>query len=141
MPVPCPSADAAKQSDSVYLCNSPNLIKPLGHYTHVAIHGGLAYVSGQLPLDRHGAPLTDQPFAVQARQVLHNLDQCLTTAGTDRSHLLSVTVYVTDIGQWPDFDTVYADWIGEHRPARAVAGVSALHYGSAVELQAVATLA
>lgn len=140
MPDPTTAHHASERSEAVHLHNSPELIPPRGHYSHVAIHGGLAYLSGQLPIGPDGTPLADQPFDIQARQVLSNLDHCLVTAGTDRSTLVSVTVFVTDIGQWPTFDVIYADWIGEHRPARAVAGVSELHYGCAVEVLAVAAL-
>lgn len=140
--MPNPAAmDSTESPEGIRLHNSPGLIQPRGHYSHVAIHQGLAYVSGQLPTDQHGTCLTDQPFDIQARQVLHNLDHCLAAAGTDRSHLVSVTVYVTDIGLWPAFDAIYADWIAEHRPSRAVAGVSELHHGAAIEVQAIAALA
>lgn len=131
---------AGQEAKTIELRDSPDLIKPLGHYSHLAIHAGLAYISGQLPLDAEGTPLADQPFEAQARQVLHNLDRCLAAAGTDRTRLVSVTVYVTDVAQWPAFDAVYAEWIGAHRPARAVAGASDLHYGSAVEVHAIAAL-
>ncbi|MGV9387060.1 RidA family protein [Nonomuraea sp. NPDC003707] len=134
------TTDTTERCDTIHLRNSPELIQPLGHYSHVAIHGGLAYVSGQLPVDQHGTVLSDQAFDVQARQVLHNLDRCLIAAGTDRSRLVSVTVHIIDISQWPAFDAIYADWIGQHRPARAVAGASQLHYGAAVEVQAAAAL-
>lgn len=72
--------------------------------------------------------------------MLSNLDACLATAGTSRDKLISVTVYVTDIGDWPAFDQVYKEWLGASRPARAVAGARELHYGSAVEVHAVAAL-
>lgn len=132
---------AGQEASTIELRDSPDLIKPLGHYSHLAIHAGLAYISGQLPLDAEGTPLTTEPFETQTRQVLHNLDRCLAAAGTDRTRLLSVTVYITDLAQWPAFDTLYAEWIGAHRPARAVAGVKDLHYGAAVEVQAIAALA
>ncbi|TDD56848.1 RidA family protein [Kribbella antibiotica] len=122
----------------VETANSPGLLPPIGHYSHVALHERVAYISGQLPLTPEGVPLADQPFAVQVEQVLKNLDACLQTAGSDRTQLISVTVYVTDIGDWPEFDRIYRAWLGDARPARAVAGVNELHYGSAVEVQAVA---
>lgn len=125
---------------AVRLADSDELVPPRGHYSHVAIHGDTAHVSGQLPLDRDGVPLTDVGFEAQARTALHNLDRCLAVAGTSRDHLVSVTVYITDIDLWPRFDEVYSAWIGRHRPARAVAGVSSLHYGAAVEVQAVAVI-
>ena len=49
-------------------------------------------------------------------------------------------MYVTDIRQWPVFDAAYAEWIGGHRPSRAVASVTDLHYGAAIEVQAVAAV-
>lgn len=127
-------------SSNIRLANSTAMTAPIGHYSHVAVHNGVAHVSGQLPLDTNGAPAADEPFDTQVRMVLRNLDNCLATAGTDRDHLISVTVYVTDIAQWPEFDTIYAEWLGSYRPARAVAGVSSLHYGAAVEVQAVAAV-
>jgi len=120
------------------LRNSPELPPPGGHYSHTARHGGLVFVSGQLPITGDGTKLTGEPFAVQAKQVLANVDACLAAAETSRDRLLSVTVYVTDMADWPEFDRLYRDWLGEHRPARAVAGSSTLHFGAAIEVQAIA---
>ncbi|MER6444088.1 RidA family protein [Streptomyces venezuelae] len=128
------------ESSTIRLANSTAMTAPLGHYSHVAVHNGVAHISGQLPLHPDGTPAADEPFDTQVRMVLRNLDNCLAAAGTDRDHLISVTVCVTDIAQWPEFDTVYAEWLGSHRPARAVAGVSSLHYGAAVEVQAIAAV-
>ncbi len=128
------------RADGIRLVDSVELVAPRGHYSHVAIHGDTAYISGQLALDRDGNPLTDADFGLQARTALENLDRCLAAAGTHRDHLLTVTVYIGDIAWWPEFDEVYANWIGPHRPARAVAPVSMLHYGLAVEVQAIAAI-
>lgn len=118
--------------------NSPDIAPPAGHYSHVCVAGDQIYISGQLPVDQRGSPLADAAFADQVRQVLHNLDGCLATAGAGRCDLVQVRIYITDIEQWPIFNRIYAEWIGTHRPARAVAGVSELHYGVAVEVEAVA---
>lgn len=128
------------ESSTIRLANSTAMTAPLGHYSHVAVHNGVAHISGQLPLHPDGTPAADEPFDTQVRMVLRNLDNCLAAAGTDRDHLISVTVYVTDIAQWLEFDTVYTEWLGSYRPARAVAGVSSLHYGAAVEVQAIAAV-
>ena len=136
-----PGTGAAAAAGGIDLRDSPGLVPPRGHYSHVAVHAGVAYISGQLPLDAAGTPLADRPFDVQVTQVLDNLDQCLCTAGSSREQLLSVTVYVTDIAQWPAFDAAYAQWAGAHRPSRAVACVADLHYGAALEVMAVAAVA
>ncbi|MGW6796731.1 RidA family protein [Streptomyces chartreusis] len=122
------------------LIDSPKLTAPAGHYAHVAVHRGLAYLSGQLPVTPEGDKLSHEPFLTQAEQVLRNIDACLAVAGTSRDRLLSVTVYVTDIADWPAFDRLYRNWLGSHRPQRAVAGVKELHYGAAVEVHAIAAV-
>lgn len=127
-------------SEATSYHNAPGLVAPGGHYSHVTIARGLAFIAGQLPLDMHGTPLTGAPFADQARQALVNLDACLTAVRLTRADLVQVRVYVTNVGDWPEFDALYAQWLGEHRPARAVAGVNELHRGVAVEVEAVAAL-
>jgi 2-iminobutanoate/2-iminopropanoate deaminase len=61
-------------------------------------------------------------------------------AGSDLSRVLKCTVYVTDIADWPEFNRLYAEVFGEHRPARAVVPVSPLHYGYRVEMDAIAAV-
>ncbi|NEG64663.1 RidA family protein (plasmid) [Pantoea agglomerans] len=118
--------------------NSSEHFPPAGHYSHSTTAGGLVWISGQLPVTKSGERLAAAPFEDQARQVLSNLDACLLGAGVNRSKLVNVRIYITDMNEWPVFNKVYAEWIGEHRPARAVAGVAELHYGAAVEVEAVA---
>ncbi|MFB6710329.1 RidA family protein [Streptomyces sp. NPDC056333] len=130
----------AVESTLIITLDSAQLTPPAGHYSHITSHRGVAYISGQLPVTPDGSPLADEPFDIQARQVLSNLDACLATAGTSRERLLSVTVHVTDIGDWPAFDQLYTHWLGASRPARAVVGAKELHYGAAVEVHAIAAL-
>ncbi|GIQ76867.1 RidA family protein [Bradyrhizobium sp. RD5-C2] len=123
---------------SIIFANSERLRPPAGHYSHTCTAAGLVFVSGQLPVDVNGRPMTDRPFAQQAEQVLANLDACLEAAATNRSRLVQVRIYVTDMNSWPVFNQIYADWIGDIRPARVVAGVASLHFGLLVEIEAVA---
>ncbi|WP_058914390.1 RidA family protein [Entomohabitans teleogrylli] len=111
---------------------------PAGHYSHSCRAGGLVFVSGQLPVVAGTAHRPDAPFEEQVTQVLQNLDACLQGAGITRRQLAQVRVYITDMALWPVFDALYAQWIGESRPARAVVGVAHLHYGFALEVEAVA---
>ncbi|MEX0496824.1 RidA family protein [Raoultella terrigena] len=118
--------------------NEAKSAPPAGHYSHSCSAGGFVWISGQLPVTPNGEKIADAPFEEQVRQVLSNLDACLAGAGVTRRELVSVRVYVTDIGLWPEFNKVYAEWIEDYRPSRAVAGVSELHYGAALEVEAVA---
>ncbi|XLE15738.1 RidA family protein (plasmid) [Deinococcus altitudinis] len=111
---------------------------PGGHYSHAAVAGGLAFVSGLLPIDPAGRVLNAEPFEVQVAQTLHNLGEVLASCGTGRTHLVQVRVYLTQVERWAAFNALYADWLGDHRPARCIVPVPALHFGVALELEAVA---
>jgi enamine deaminase RidA (YjgF/YER057c/UK114 family) len=82
--------------------------------------------------------LNEVPFEKQTQQVLDNLAAALTGAGSAVDRLVQVRVYITDITLWPAFNTIYAEWIGSLRPARAVVPVPELHYGFKIEVEAVA---
>jgi 2-iminobutanoate/2-iminopropanoate deaminase len=118
--------------------NPPTLAAPGGHYSHAVAGGGLVFVSGQLPIAPDGSKLNEASFADQARQVLDNVAAALVGAGSGIDKLVQVRVYVTDIASWPEFNTLYAQWAGDARPARAVVPVPQLHYGFKIEVEAVA---
>ena len=126
---------------SVSTLSPATMAAPGGHYSHVAVASGLAFVAGQLPITPQGVKLTGAPFEQQARQVLANVQAALTAAGSGVQHLVQVRVYITDIGHWPAFNAVYADWAGPHRPARAVVPVPELHHGLLLEVEAVGAVA
>lgn len=124
-------------SDIIYT-NAPQLIPPRGHYSHTVTANGFVFVSGQLPTDSQGNVHADASFAQQAELVLANLDACLSASGVGRQQLVQVRVYIADMDNWPVFNQIYANWIGEFRPARAVAGVNELHFGAGIEIEATA---
>lgn len=120
-------------------CIQPaSMAAPGGHYSHAVVAGNLVHVSGQLPITADGSKLSDAPFEAQARQVLANIEAALRAAGSTPDHLVQVRVYLTDLDCWPAFNRLYADWLGAHRPARAVVPVPALHFGFLIEAEAVA---
>src|SRR3954454_16065463 len=103
--------------------NPPTMAPPGGHYGHAVTANGFVFVSGQLPIAPDGRKLNEAPFEQQARQVLDNVAAALEAAGSSVSRLVQVRVYVTDIAAWPAFNTLYAEWAGAARPARAVVPV------------------
>jgi 2-iminobutanoate/2-iminopropanoate deaminase len=111
-----------------------------GHYSQAAVHGGMVYVAGQLPIDP-GDPLGKLvAFEDQARQVIDNVIAILEAAGSGADLIVKATVYIADVAHWPAFNAVYAEKLGGHRPARTVVPVQALHYGYLVEMDAIAAL-
>lgn len=114
------------------------MAQPGGHYSHAVVAGGLVFVAGQLPIAPDGTKLSDAGFEAQAKQTLANVAAALHGAGSGIDRLVQVRVYLTDIADWPTFNTLYSAWAGDTRPARAVVPVPVLHYGFRIEIEAVA---
>lgn len=117
---------------------TPNAPVPGGHYSQAVVYNGITYVSGILPIVPTGEKLTNSTIAEQTEQVLANLDAILQAAGSTRENVLKTTVYVADISVWSEVNQVYAQFFGDHRPARSVVPCATLHYGFGIELEAVA---
>ena len=118
--------------------NPADSAPPGGHYSHAVTAGGLVFISGQLPVLPCGTHAPEADFAAQARQALANLFAALAAAGTSRQAIVKVTVYVTNITDWPAFNALYAQAMGDHRPARSVVPVPVLHHGYRIEIDAIA---
>ncbi|MDR7101614.1 RidA family protein [Croceicoccus sp. BE223] len=116
----------------------PDSVPPAGHYSAGMRHGGLLYVSGQLGARADGSHTHDQPFEVQVRAALDNVLRVLGAGGCTADDLVKVTVYLVGVENWPPFNAIYADVMGDARPARAVVPVPELHYGYLVEIEAIA---
>ena len=111
-----------------------------GHYSQAVVHGGLVYVSGQLPVDPRTGERRAGTIEEQTERALRNVEEILRAAGSRLERVLKMTVYVSDIELWPAVNAVYARVLGEHRPARAIVPVKELHYGFQIEIEAVAAL-
>lgn len=118
---------------------NPRIPTPAGHYSPVVEHNGLLFVSGQLPID----PATrevPQGAKAQTARALDNLENLLQAAGSDRRHVLQVRIFVSDIDLWDTINRAYAEWFGEHKPARAIVPCGALHFGCLLEVEATAAV-
>lgn len=113
---------------------------PAGHYSQGIVHNGLLYVSGMLAVD----PVTGEKklgtIEEQTRQALENIDGVLRAAGTSRDRVIKCTCYVADIELWGRVNAVYAEFFGDHKPARAVVPTRELHFGFLVEIECIAAV-
>lgn len=114
--------------------------RPAGHYSQGMIGGGTLYISGQLPTTPEGKVLYDESFPTQARAAIGNMLAILAAAGGTPDQLVRVTAYIVDIANWPVFNQVYAELLGDAKPARTVVPVPQLHHDVLVEVDAVAVV-
>ncbi len=109
-----------------------------GHYVPGIISHGLLFVSGQLSLDLDTRKVADGGVREHMKQALINLDRVLKAAKLTPNDVVQCRVYVVGMESWDDVNEEYANFFGEHRPARIVVSTKELHFGCLVEIEAVA---
>lgn len=114
--------------------------KPIGPYSQAVRAGSMLFVSGQIPIDPETGKLVQGSFKDKARRALMNLVSIVEAAGGSIENIVKVTVYLTDISRFPEFNQVYEDIMKGHKPARAVIGVASLPAGAEIEVEAIAIL-
>jgi reactive intermediate/imine deaminase len=115
-----------------------NIAAPGGHYSHAVRFGDLVFTAGQLGIRPDGSHTSELAFEDQVRQALANMLAALQAAGAGSSDILKVTAYIVGVENWPRFNAVYAEVMGEVCPARSVVPVPELHYGYLIEVEAIA---
>ena len=111
-----------------------------GHYVPGMISGDKLYVSGQLPMDHDTGIMCSGDIADQAATALVNVEKVLNAAGTTRDKVIMCRVYIPDMDDWDTVNEVYADFFGDHRPARVVVPTRELHHGVMIEIEAIAEI-
>jgi 2-iminobutanoate/2-iminopropanoate deaminase len=118
----------------------PNAPEPKGHYSSAVVHNGLIFVSGQLPRNAVTGEVETGAIQLQTELALRNVEDILIAANSDLNHVLQFTIYVSEMDDWDKVNEVYARILGEHKPARAIVPVKDLHFGTKIEIQAIAAV-
>lgn len=119
---------------SIFTDQAPRAIGP---YSQAVRAGNTVYLSGQIPLDPKSGELVSGDFAVETRRVFDNLKAVAEAAGDGFKDVVRVTVYLTDLGNFPKVNEIMAEYFEEPYPARVTIGVASLPRGARVEIDAV----
>ena len=112
----------------------------IGTYSQAMQHGSLLFLSGQIPLDPVSMEIVDGDFRARARQVFENLEFVARAAGGSLSDAVKITVYLTDMGNFPVVNEVMEAMFEAPYPARAAIGVASLPKGTDIEADAIVAL-
>ena len=108
----------------------------IGTYSQAVEVNGVVYLSGQIPLDPQTMELVDG-FEAQAHQVFNNLSAVATAAGGSLSDIVKLTIYLTDLSNFPTVNEVMAQHFDEPFPARAAIGINELPKGAQIEIDGI----
>jgi 2-aminomuconate deaminase len=145
------TVDREKLVDDTGMIQSGRAPEPVGPYPHARRAGGLLFLSGIGPrvrgsrdvpgvaLDAAGE-VAAYDFERQCRQVFANVRTVLEDAGSSWEHIVDVTVFLTNMGDFAVMNRLYAEAFPSNRPTRTTVEVSRLPTPIAIELKVIATI-
>ncbi|MBO6013584.1 MAG: RidA family protein [Bacteroidales bacterium] len=110
----------------------------IGPYSQAIQVGNLVYASGQIPIDPATGSIVAGGIREQTRQALTNVRAILEEAGLTMGNVVKTTVFMADMNDFADMNSVYATFFSEPFPARSAVAVKALPKGALVEIEVVA---
>ena len=110
----------------------------IGPYSAGMKLGNMVYTAGQLPVDRATGKIVEGGIAAEARQSLTNLKYVLEAAGSGLGYVVKTTCFLADMGEFAEFNAVYAEFFTDNPPARSTVAVKTLSLNVRVEIEAIA---
>lgn len=122
--------------------NTPIMTKnapaAVGPYSQGYKAGGFIYVSGQVPINPATGEAVKDDIAKAAQQSLDNCKAIIEEAGASLEDVIKVEIFLTNMGDFGKVNEVYANFFGDHKPARACVEVAGLPLGVDIEIQMIA---
>ena len=111
----------------------------IGPYSQAIVMGDILFTSGQIPIDPTTGNIDAVGIAAQTEQVMKNLAEVLSAAGTSFENAIKTTCFLANINDFAEFNTVYAKYFTE-KPARSCVAVKDLPKGALVEVEVIAKI-
>lgn len=108
----------------------------IGPYSQAICVNGMVYTSGQIGLTPSGEMV--QGIEAQTRQVLENLKAILKNAGSGFDKVVKTTIFLSDMDNFGIVNGIYAEFFGDHKPARSTVAVKSLPKEALVEIECIA---
>ncbi len=115
--------------------------KAIGPYSQAITYNGIAYLSGQIPLDPATGQVIEGDIAAQTGRVLENLKAVLEASGSSLGQVLKTTVFLKNMADFPKMNEVYGRYFVETPPARSTVEVARLPRDVQVEIDCIAIIA
>jgi 2-iminobutanoate/2-iminopropanoate deaminase len=116
----------------------------IGPYSQAIIANGFIFCSGQVGRVP-GTKTIAEDVVEQTHQVMKNLIEVLTAAGSDINHVVKTTIFLSNIGDFAKVNEAYAQYFSQNKPARSTVQIAKLPQGDLlisplVEIDAIAVL-
>jgi len=126
------------------IITTENAPEPIGPYNQAILSGNpeasgaMLFISGQVCIDPATGNLKNQDIQEETHQVMKNLKAILQKAGMTFTNVVKTTIFLTDMHQFGEINTVYGKYFESDFPARETVQVSALPKFVNVEISMIA---
>ena len=117
---------------------TPSAPPAIGPYSQAIVHNGMAYLSGQIPLDPATVQVIEGDIGAQTERVLENMAAVLAACGSSLGKIVKTTVFLKDMGEFAAMNAVYARYFATNPPARSTVEVARLPRDVRVEIECIA---
>ena len=118
--------------------NTNNAPAAIGPYSQAIEANGMVFASGQLPIDPATGNFAEGGIKEQTRQALTNAQNILKETGTDLSHVVKTTVFLSDMANFGEMNEVYSEFFTQPFPARSAVAVKTLPKNALGEVECIA---
>ena len=115
-----------------------NAHEAIGPYSQAILSNNTLYTSGQIAINPISGDLIMDSITNETHQVMKNLQAVLEAAEMSFSHVLKCTIFLKDMNQYADINSVYEEYFDENPPAREAVQVSLLPKNVNVEISLIA---
>jgi len=112
----------------------------IGPYSQAIQVGNLVFASGQIPINPQTGAIVEGGIREQAHQALANVKAVLEAAGLSLSNVVKTTIFLADINDFAEVNTIYGTYFTEPYPARSAVSVKALPKGALIEIEVIAEI-
>ena len=121
--------------------STPDAPQAIGTYSQAVRVGDTVYLSGQIPLVPRTMDLDGGNVSTQIARIFENISAVAKEAGGSLSDIVKLTVFLTDLVNFPQVNEVMAQYFQPPYPARSTIGVASLPRGAVVEVEATMVIA
>ncbi len=119
------------------IVQTPNAPQAIGPYSQAVRTGKTIYMSGQIALDPSSGQMVEGGIDAQIHRVFRNLKAVAEAAEGSLADAVRLTIYLTDLADFPRVNEIMAQYFQQPYPARATVGVAALPKAARVEIDAI----
>jgi 2-iminobutanoate/2-iminopropanoate deaminase len=121
------------------IISTKNAPKSIGPFSQAIVSGDHIYCSGQIALNPETMEMTGKDVAEQTQQIFTNIQAVLNSSGLELTNIIKTTVFLKDMADFKEMNSVYEKMFGNHKPARTTIEVSQLPLNALIEIECIAS--